>query len=124
MSDNEHAAPSLGNSEELSVKNPVGEPVPEFPQESKDGSKRPSSVIRQDAGDVLPHHPAGAKASSQGKELKGEIAARVIQSSALSGDGERLARCSSDQKLDWLNIHALRDAGEVAQVRHGGPVRG
>jgi hypothetical protein len=100
MSDNEHATPSLGNSEELSVKNPVGDPVPELPQEPEHGSKRPSSVIRQDAGDVLPNHPAGAKASSQGNELKREVPARIIQSEALSGDAERLARCSSDQKLD------------------------
>lgn len=44
MSDNEHATAPLRNSEELSVKNPVGEPIPEFAQDSEDGSKRPSSI--------------------------------------------------------------------------------
>jgi hypothetical protein len=59
MSDNEDATPSLGYSEVLSVQDSVGEPIPEFPQPSEEGSKRPSAVDRQDAGDVLPHHPCG-----------------------------------------------------------------
>ena len=44
MSDNEHATAPLWNSEVLSVKNPVGEPIPELPQPSEEGSKHPSSV--------------------------------------------------------------------------------
>ena len=43
-SDNEHALPSLGHSEVLSVKNAVGEPIPEFCQPSEQGAKRPSVV--------------------------------------------------------------------------------
>jgi hypothetical protein len=43
-SDNEHAAASLWNSGVLSVKNPVGEPIPELPQEPEEGAKIPSSV--------------------------------------------------------------------------------
>jgi hypothetical protein len=42
---NEHTAALLGHSEELSVKNSVGEPIPEFCQPPEEGSKRPSSVI-------------------------------------------------------------------------------
>jgi hypothetical protein len=42
--DNEHAAASLWNSEVLSVKNPVSEPIPELPQEPEEGAKIPSSV--------------------------------------------------------------------------------
>jgi hypothetical protein len=57
MSDNEDATPSLGYSEMLSVKNSVGDPIPEFDQHPEKGSKRPSVVDRQDAGDVLPHQP-------------------------------------------------------------------
>lgn len=53
----EDATPSLGYSEMLSVKNPVGDPIPEFNQHSEEGSKRASVVDRQDAGDVLPHQP-------------------------------------------------------------------
>ena len=65
MSDNEHARPSLGQVEVLSVKNPVGEPIPELPQPSEEGSKRPSAIDRQDTGHVLPDHPLGAKSVSQ-----------------------------------------------------------
>jgi hypothetical protein len=57
MSDNEDAAPSLRYSEKLSVKNPVGDPIPELDQQPEEGSKRPSSVNRQDTGDVLPYQP-------------------------------------------------------------------
>jgi len=44
ISDNKHATPSLGHSEVLSVKNPVCEPIPEFPHPSKEGGKVESSV--------------------------------------------------------------------------------
>ena len=50
-SDNEHTLPSLGDgtpvavhSHKLSVKNPVGEPIPDVPQEPEEGTKVPSSV--------------------------------------------------------------------------------
>jgi len=58
MSDNEDTAAALGYSKELSVKNSVSEPIPEFAQHPEEGSKRPSSVNRQDAGNVI---SAGAK---------------------------------------------------------------
>jgi hypothetical protein len=44
MSDNEHAAAALWNSEELSVQDSVGEPIPEFDQPSEEGAKVPSSI--------------------------------------------------------------------------------
>src|SRR5579885_1025915 len=50
---------TLGHSEELSVENAVRQPIPELSQRPEDGSKRPSSVNRQDTGDVFPHEPAG-----------------------------------------------------------------
>jgi hypothetical protein len=39
ISDNEDATAALWYSEILSVKNPVGEPIPELPQASEEGSK-------------------------------------------------------------------------------------
>jgi hypothetical protein len=42
--DNEDAAPPLGNSEVLSVKNPVGEPIPELAQPSEEGTKSPCFI--------------------------------------------------------------------------------
>jgi len=44
MADNEHTTAALWNSGVLSVKNPVGEPIPEFCQPSEQGAKRPSVV--------------------------------------------------------------------------------
>jgi hypothetical protein len=44
MSDNEHAAPALGHSEILSVKNSVGEPIPALPQRPEEGAKVAASV--------------------------------------------------------------------------------
>jgi hypothetical protein len=65
MRDNEHARPSLSQVEVLSVKNPVGEPIPELCQPSEEGSKRPSSVTRQDTGDIFPNDPARLRSRSQ-----------------------------------------------------------
>jgi len=44
ISDNEHAAAALWNSEILSVKNPVRDPIPAFFQPPKKGGKISSSV--------------------------------------------------------------------------------
>jgi hypothetical protein len=44
MSDNEDATAPLWNSEVLSVKNPVGEPIPEFPQLSEKQAKSSSAI--------------------------------------------------------------------------------
>jgi hypothetical protein len=43
-SDNEDATAALWNSEELSVKHSVSEPIPEFNQAPENGTKVPSSV--------------------------------------------------------------------------------
>ena len=44
ISDNEDATAPLWNSEELSVKHSVGEPIPEFDQPPENGTKVPSAV--------------------------------------------------------------------------------
>ena len=38
MSDNEHTLALLGDAEELSVQNSVGDPIPEFSQRPEDGT--------------------------------------------------------------------------------------
>jgi hypothetical protein len=88
MSDNKHTAAALGHAEELSVKNPVGEPIPELCQHPEEGRKVPSSSTRQNSGDVLPDHPTGANSASQRAKLKHEVAARIIQPLAESRDAE------------------------------------
>jgi hypothetical protein len=86
MSDNEHATAPLWNSEVLSVQDSVGEPIPEFDQPSEEGTKVPSSARRQDAGDVLPHHPSGACAIKKPEKLERQLAALVIHSASKAGD--------------------------------------
>jgi hypothetical protein len=113
MSDNEHAAAALWNSKELSVKHSVGEPIPEFCQPSENGTKVPSSVRRQDAGDVLPHQPSGARAVSKLKKLECQVATVVGQPASKSSDRERLAGGSSDKKVNWA-ILIGSDGREVA----------
>jgi hypothetical protein len=83
----------------LSVKNSVGEPIPELPQPSEEGTKS-SCSIRQDAGDVLPNQPAGAIFVSNGKIDEREVATRIIQSLSESGDAEGLAGGSADEKIE------------------------
>jgi len=86
MSDNEHTAAALGYSEVLSVKNSVGELIPEFCQPSKEAGKVSSSVRGKYAGDVLPNHPLGPIFVSNGKIGEHEVATRVCQSSSEAGD--------------------------------------
>jgi hypothetical protein len=86
MSDNEDATAPLWNSEELSVQHSVGEPIPEFDQPSEDGSKVPSSVRGQDAGDVLPYHPSGPCPISKPEKLECQVATLVSQSASKAGD--------------------------------------
>jgi hypothetical protein len=88
MSDNEHATAPLGNSEELSVKNSVGEPIPEFCQPPEEGSKIPPSVRGQDTRDVFPDHPSGSKLPSNCQIDEHEIASRIIESLSQSRDAE------------------------------------
>ena len=91
ISDNEDATAPLWYSEVLSVKNPVGEPIPEFCQPSEEGAKRPSIIRRQDTGDILPNDPAWLRSRSQAKELKCEVPSIASNSRAKSGDGKVLA---------------------------------
>jgi hypothetical protein len=100
VSDNEHTATSLGHSEPLSVQHSVGEPIPELCQPPEEGTKVPSSSRGEHTGDVFPNAPAGTEAVKKAEIDEGQVATRVSQSFAESGDGEGLAGGSSDQKLN------------------------
>ena len=99
-SDNEDATAALWNSKVLSVKNPVGEPIPEFRQRPEEGTKRPSSVNGQDTGHVFPDDPTRPEPVSKSRELKREVATVVIQSLSESCNAEALTGSSSDQKVN------------------------
>src|SRR3990167_6792653 len=111
MSDNEDTTAPLWNSAVLSVKNPVGEPIPEFPQPSEEAAKIPSFIRGQDAGDVLPDHPAWPQSISNCKEDEGQVATRIVHPLSESFDREGLAGGSSDKKLNWLT-------GPLLEFRH------
>lgn len=117
MSDNEHTLAALRQSEELSVKNCVGEPIPELCQPPEEGAKVPSRVRRQDTGDVLPNHPAGPEAVKNAKIDEGEVATRVSQPLAQPGDAEGLAGRASDENIDSC-IRPAPELGHVAPVGH------
>jgi hypothetical protein len=84
----------------LSVQHSVGEPIPEFDQRPEEGTKVPPSSRRQDTGDVFPDDPTGLELVSQAKKGESEVAPGVGKSFSEAGDGEGLARSSSDQKVD------------------------
>ena len=121
IADNEHTLPSLGQSEVLSIQHSVGEAIPEEGQAPEEGTQSPSSVRGQDAGDVLPHHPAGPIALSDGKIATGELTTRVNHPPSESGDAEGLTRSSADENswpcsvIECWPCRVLRD---VAKVRH------
>jgi hypothetical protein len=121
ISDNEDATAALWNSGVLSVQNSVGEPIPELSQPAEEGAKRPSSVDRQDTGDVLPNHPSGPSAISKAEVFKREVATLSCQSLSEAGDAEVLAGGASDKKVNWPIFVAL-DGGEVAVERRIGIV--
>lgn len=77
--DNEDTLAPLGQSEELSVQNPVSEPIPEESQHPEEGSKRPSAVNAQDVRDVFPNQPSGTVAASNCSKREHESAARIVE---------------------------------------------
>jgi hypothetical protein len=90
----------LGHSVVSSVANAVSEPIPELPQEPEDGSKRPSSVKRQNARDVFPNEPTGQKSLSKAYKLKREIPALASNARSKSRDAEILAGGAADKKVN------------------------
>ena len=113
MSDNEDPTASLGYSEVLSVQHPVGDAIPAFNQPPEEGTKRPSSSLRQDTGDVLPDEPARSESRCQSDIAEGEPPARVIQALSKSGDGETLARRAADEEVEGHAGSVGTEAGSI-----------
>jgi hypothetical protein len=100
--DNEDSTATLRDSEVLSVQHSVSEPIPEFDQRPEEGTKvRSFGFTRtEQAWDVLKDEPSGLELISDSNKHETEVAPRVVESLAESGDGEGLARSPSDQKVD------------------------
>ena len=129
MSDNEDTLASLGHGTRvavhanvLSVKDPVGPPIPEVFQPPEEGAERPSSVLRQDTGHVLPHDPARRTCADQSEKLQREASSSVGQPLSESGDGERLAWGAPDEEVDGSipmnRVSWVDELREVAMIRH------
>jgi hypothetical protein len=115
-SDNEHAAPSLGDSEVSTVQHSVGEPIPEFSQRPEEGAKVSPSIGRQDAGHVFPDEPRWTTLAKDFSESEGKLATRVSHAFAFSVNAKTLARRSADDEVDagnaiFCNVAIVRDAG-------------
>jgi hypothetical protein len=143
ISDKPHTTPSLGDSiweaacsHILSVKHPPCEAV--CARDALDNSRRlpasggdfdappgeqaqkackcSSSIVRKDAGDVLPDQPAGPISASNSAIGEHEAATRAIQSSSEAGDRVVLAGGSSAKKVNCC-IGPLLETGHVAPIR-------
>jgi hypothetical protein len=123
MSDNEHTLSPLRDSSavpihshELSVENAVGEPIPELAQPPEEGSKRPSTVDRQDTGDVLPYQPSGPQSISKAEIFESEVATFTVQAFSEAGDAEILAGGPAAKKVNWSDMVRL-DLCKIAEQR-------
>ena len=125
MRDNEDSTASLGNSEVLSVQHSVGPPIPEFSQRPEEGSKIPSSVRRQDTGDVFPDQPRDSQVFCQSEVDEHEVSSGVVESFAETGDREGLTGGSAHENVNcaWRNVPLLV-LGHVPVVPHLGEAVG
>jgi hypothetical protein len=84
----------------LRVEGPIGPLVPEFSQRPEDGSKIPSSVRRQNTGDVFPQEPLDLEVVREREEREREVSSGVCETFSETGNGEGDARRASDQKVN------------------------
>ena len=115
-SDNEDSTTVVGASEKSSVNRPIGPLIPEFFQPPEEGSKRPSSVRRQDTGDVLPQNNSRIRETNQSEEVKSQYATMIRESGSQSLDGEGLAGRPPDEQIDSRDSVEGRDVSEVGDA--------
>jgi hypothetical protein len=99
MSDSEDSTASLGDSEELSVKNAPRDMIPAFILFPENGLEVSSFVTGKRAGHVFPDKPARLNLTKKSEILEDE-ARSSIQSFAASCDAERLAGGAADHKVN------------------------
>jgi hypothetical protein len=102
MSDNEHSAASLGNSEESRVQHSPGHAIPELGQRRENDGEISSAVGRQESGNVLNEEPAGLKSVCDSCELEEEAGVGSVESGSLAGDGQVLAGEPSAKEVNTI----------------------
>jgi hypothetical protein len=105
--DDEHAPPTLGHSEVLSVENPVGPPVPEFPQSTEERPKVLASMTGEKSRNVLEEDGGRSVSLHKGEEGERQSGSGTGEPSPLPGNREVLAG------------EASRPEGGVLPVRIG-----
>jgi hypothetical protein len=92
---NEHPSSSLGHSEELSVENPVGPPVPEFCQATEESPKILAGITGEESRYVFEEDGGRSKSVNEVEESEGEAGAGALvfgsHASSLACDAEILA---------------------------------
>ena len=126
--DEEDPASSLGHSGKLRVQHAPRQRIPAFFQLPEQGSKCPSSVLRQGTGDVFPNAVRWLNLSNSSDVLEHELSALIGESFSLSGDAECLAGASAHDDICFSMESAPIDSRHVAQIgnvrescsQHGG----
>lgn len=112
----------MGHSEELSVKHSPRKRKPAVFQLPEQGAKGSPFVLRQNSWDVFPENPAGTKLAHSSNKFEHEPTSGIIDSEALSRDGEGLAGASPHNDI-WPSslIDELLpiDERNIAQIRDG-----
>jgi hypothetical protein len=106
----------------LSVKHPVGPPIPALPQLSEDGSKIPPSVARQQARDVLEKKPTGSEHTSEANDLEEQPGSLASQPRTVSSHREVLARPPAAEKVNGRRPCA--ELSNIIEPPDGRPVAG
>lgn len=106
----------------MSVKDPVGPPIPMVRQPSKDGGKIGPSVGGQQSSDVLDNHPTGSDISNEPSELVPESRPFASEASTLACDADVLTWEPSDDGVgSESNKLVCSDIGHVLPAGHVGP---
>jgi len=104
MSDNEHSAATLGDSEELAIENAPRHTVPEFVQRIEEDSEIKSLIGRKEAWNVLDEQEPRLELSDDSGELEEQSASVSGESCSSSSDAKVLAGESSAEEINtaWL----------------------
>ena len=89
--ENEHPSSALGHSEVLSVKNPVGPPVPEFPQATEERPKVAAGIAGEESRNVLEEDGGRSVSLHKVEDRERESRSGAGETAPSSGDAEVLA---------------------------------
>ena len=133
--DNKHTAAPLGQAEVLSVENTpcefslwsndttsVRPPAPWREQRAIFSSERSEKMSEgivsggQDSADVFPEHKTRGKSMTQLHKFQSQLSARVIETAAQTGHGERLTRRSANKNIDVVPPPAATDTAHITEI--------